>query len=134
MAANTIKAHEFFFQAVEGFIGDNCNVESSFPINEALTDIGECSTLQEAFAAPLRHKLFDMAAALRWVLFLKLAPALAEESGDEPFGAGAAFSADAAVGLIAEVYDLGAAAAVATYFEDDSAEEDSAEEDTAIAE
>lgn len=119
--------HAILNRAVESFIRDHCCFESMVAINEAIDDIGKCVDVQSAFAVPLRHKLFSMDAALRWVLFLAMAPDRAVQEGDSPFSNDTEFSTQTALDLVATVYDLGVQETVWDHFEPDEEGEDDEE-------
>lgn len=121
-----LAAHEALFHAIDGFIRANCNFESSVPVNAAIDEIGKSATLQGAFTTPLQHQLFNMDSALRWVLFLAVAPERAEKEGDAPFAPGS-FSSQDALTLISQVYDIGVQETVWEHFEPE--EEDDVEAD-----
>lgn len=114
------------FHAIDGFVRGNCNFESSIPVNIAIEDIGKCGSLQAAFMIPLQRQLFNMEAALRWALFLVVAPEGAEKEGDEPFDE--EFSSQDALLLIAQVYDIGVQEMVWDHFEPDDEDEDEDED------
>jgi hypothetical protein len=117
--------HEVLFCAAESFIRGNATFESSVPINAAVDEAGQCADLGALFAIPLQHKLFAMDTALRWVLFLSVAPGRAVQEGDALFSAQAPFSAQEALALLAVVYDVGVQEAVWEYFEpEDNGEDD----------
>ncbi len=122
--------HEALGAAIESFVRSNCNFESSVPVTAALTELGQCVTLQQAFAVPLARQLFAMDAALRWVFFLSTAPQRAVEEGDESAGP---FMADEALSLIASVYDVGADDVVYSHFDDSDDESGSEDEDESSA-
>jgi hypothetical protein len=122
--------HESLYHAIEGFVRANCNFESSVPINTAVEELGRCAGLQEAFAIPLQRQLFNMDAALRWVLFLAVAPRRAEEDGDAPFAPGS-FSCEEALGLISQVYDMGTQDSIWDHFESDEDDDDDDDEEEA---
>ncbi len=91
------------------------------PVNAAISEIGKCDNLQDAFAVPLARRLFGIDAALRWVLFMTIAPDRAE--GDSIFAAGCGFSPQDGLTLISQVYDLGVRDAVLDHFDDESSSE-----------
>ena len=122
--------HDSLYHAIEGFVRANCNFESSVPINTAVEELGRCAGLQDAFAIPLQRQLFNMDAALRWVLFLAVAPQRAEEEGDAPCAPGS-FSCEGALGLISQVYDMGTQDSIWDHFESDDEEEDDEDEEAA---
>jgi len=116
--------HVLLSCAVESFVRDNNNFESSLALNAALDDMNTSSDLQTLFEVPLRHKLFAMEGALRWVLFLRVAPERAVKEGDAPFSAEIEFSPGGALDLIAQVYDVGLQEAAWDHFEPDSDEDE----------
>ena len=118
-----LSGHEVLFGAVEGFLSANCNFESSVPVKAALEELGKSTTLEEAFMTPLQRQLFGMDSALRWVLFLTVAPGRAEKEGDAAFAAGN-FSPQGALTLVSQVYDIGVQEAVWDHFEGDEDEDD----------
>ena len=114
--------HRVLLRAIDSFVRSNCNFESSIPITTTLEEIGQCDTLQKIFAVPLQRQLFNLDSALRWVLFLSVAPERAEAEGDAPFAK--EFSSTEALKLIPQVYDIGAQESVWECFESDSDDED----------
>lgn len=127
-ALATPDAYESLFHAIDGFIRANCNFESSVPVNAAITEIGTSESLQDAFMIPLQRQLFNLDAALRWVLFLTIAPERAEKEGDAPFAPGS-FSCQEALTLVSQVYDIGVQESIWEHFEEDDDEEDDDEEE-----
>jgi hypothetical protein len=121
-------AYESLFHAIDGFIRANCNFESSVPVNAAITEIGTSESLQDAFMIPLQRQLFNLDAALRWVLFLTIAPERAEKEGDAPFAPGS-FSCQEALALVSQVYDIGVQESIWEHFEDDDDEDDEDDEE-----
>lgn len=121
-AKSVLSSHERLFRAIEGFFRSNCNFESSVPVNAAIDVVGNATSLQDVFASPLQRQLFGMDAALRWVLFLTVAPERAETDGDAPFASGS-FSSQEALTLVSQVYDIGLQESVWEHFEEE-AEED----------
>jgi hypothetical protein len=129
-AEQNLAAHEILFGAIDGFVHSNCNFESSVPVDAAIDEIGKSLNLQDTFATPLRRQLFSMDSALRWVLFLAVAPERAEREGDAPFAPGS-FSSPDALALVSQVYDIGVQEAVWDYFDaDEGADEGDDEGDT----
>ena len=126
-AERDLAAHEILFGAIDGFVRSNCNFESSVPVNAAIDEIGKSLNLQDTFAIPLQRQLFSMDSALRWVLFLAVAPERAEREGDAPFAPGS-FSSPDALALVSQVYDIGVQEAVWEYF--DPGDDDDGEGDT----
>ncbi len=110
--------------AYEAFIRANTTVESSVLIDRAIDDMKKATSHQEAFATLLRHHLFNMDMALKWVLFIStVTPEMKE------FSTHAKFSADEAIALIIKVYDLGVKAVVWDLFQDDSDDEEDDDDD-----
>ncbi len=127
----TLAAHELLCAAAEEFMHSNSTFESSVAVGAAFDDFCQCGSVQAAFAVPLQHKIFSLDAALRWILFLSLAPARAAEEGDAPLSA--PFDAAAALALVAAVYDSGVQAAVWDHFEPDESDDESDEDADADA-
>jgi len=123
-----LATHEMLFHAIEGFIRSNSNFESSVPVNAAIDEIGKSMSLQEAFTIPLQRQLFNLDSALRWILFLTIAPERAEKEGDASFAPGS-FSSQDSLTLISQVYDIGVQDAVWEHFEDEDEDEDDDDED-----
>lgn len=112
-------------RAVERFIRGNTLCEASFPINAALEEMGQYSDLMSVFTAALQHQLFGVDAALRWLLFLSLAPDHAVSEGDVAFAQPLPITE--ALDLISTVYDVGVQNVVWENFEED---EDEGEDET----
>ena len=129
--ATPLSEHEELTLAVESFLRENTNFESSIPVNGALDAIAPLTTLQEVFTLPLQRQLLGLEGALKWALFRSLAGARAVDAGDAPYSAAAPFSASAALALIAQVYDLGISEVVDAHFEDSDYESDSESESEA---
>ncbi len=116
--------------AVDSFIRANTNFESSVPINAAIDAMEGLSTREAIFSEPLQRQMFNLEAALRWALFMEVAPARAVEEGDPAFAD--EFTASKSLALVSGVYDVGVQEAVWEHFEDsdsESDEEDEGEED-----
>jgi hypothetical protein len=128
-APSALLEYEALFHAIDGFIRANTNFESSIPTNEAIDAIGRCTDLKSVFSTPLQRQLFSMDTALRWVLFLSVAPERAVTEGDEPFDPAESFSAQEALALISNVYDIGVQETVWDHFEVDEDEEDDESEE-----
>jgi len=126
--ATPLRDHEELTLAIESFLRENTNFESSIPVNGALDAIAPLTTLQEVFTLPLQRQLLGLEGALKWALFLSLAGARAVDAGDAPYSAAAPFSAAAALTLIAQVYDLGVSEVVDAHFEDSDYESESESE------
>lgn len=128
-AKTPLTEHPELARAVEGFIRENANFESSVVLNTTIEMVNTGVTLQDVFTTVLQRQLLGMEGALLWVLFLSIAPARAESLGDRPFSVGTPFSAAAALALIASVYDLGVAQVVDEQFADSDSESDSESEE-----
>jgi hypothetical protein len=109
------------FRAVRSFLETNANFESSIFQRQVLEDLGAAATLDALYTAALQLHVFDMGAALTFGLLLSQAPRLAEAAGD-PAGL-APLDEKAALGLLAQVYDLGFAELVGSHFEEEEEEE-----------
>lgn len=103
----TLADNDVLFSAISRFIQANYNFESSVIINDAISEIGKSCNLQDAFAAALQHQIFNTEAALRWVLFLTVAPPQLA-SGADGVGINLEFSSKTALELISNVYDIDA--------------------------
>jgi len=117
-----LKEYPHLFAAVESFINSNSTIESTVLIEEAITAVGACTTFEELFASPIQSRIFGIDAALRWILFLGVAPTRSEcgerTAQGVSFGAGA-FSPASALSLVIQVYDIGVQDIVLDNFEDD---------------
>jgi hypothetical protein len=121
----TLAERPILRHAVEGFIRENSTCEASFPINTALEEMSQCDDLMAIFTTALRRQLFGMDAALRWLLFLSLAPGRAvsdSSAGEEAFAS--PLSTTGALNLISTVYDIGVQTSVWEHFEEDEDDED----------
>lgn len=116
-------AHPLLYEAASIFVQEHCNFESSAATKSCVNDLGEATSLQQAFAVPLRHKMLDMDSALYWVLFLQIGPARAAADGEAP--PGEPFSAGEALNLIKAVYDNGVQTHILEHFEPDSDDDSS---------
>ena len=123
----TLKDRPNLFNAIDSFIRANTNFESSVPVNAVIDDMDKCTRLQEIFQSPLQRQLFNMDAALRWALFMRCAPKRALEEGDPAYTD--RFDVEAAIDLIAQVYDIGVQEHVWEHFEIDSDDDEEEEED-----
>src|SRR3954469_3688670 len=83
--STALETHAVLSAAVDGFVRENSNFESSFALDAALADANASPDLHSLFQAPLQHKILSMEGALRWLLFLHVAPGRAEQEGDPPF-------------------------------------------------
>ena len=128
-----LSEHQVLFGAIENFVRSNDQYGSSIPMNAALEEIGACTDLQIVFPIPLKHCLFGMETALQWLLFLSLAPGRAVELGDEPFpgnqSPSSEFSANLAINLIADVYDVSVQDNIWEHFGEDDEEEEEDEDE-----
>jgi len=120
--------HDLLFNAIDSFVAANLNFESSVPCDKLMVALEKCTTIHAVFEEPLRHGLFSMDVALRWLLFLSVAPAHAVEEGDEPF-APDTLDLYEALKRISGVYDLGMQEAVFAHFEDDDEDDDEDEDE-----
>jgi hypothetical protein len=119
--------HPLMFAAVEKFIHEHSNFESSVAAQTCIAALGEATTLNEAFEVPLKQKLLSMEGALYWVLFLSAGPDRAEADGDP--APSEAFSSREALALIAKVYDNGLQNHVLEHFDPDDEEVSSSGEE-----
>jgi hypothetical protein len=129
-AGAALREHVALYGATENFIRGNSNFESAHPINAVVDAVAACTNFATLFATPLQHKLFTMESALRWVLFLNMAPARAAQEDDCSFSPEAPFNAGEALTLLAGVYDIGVQEVVWELFEaEEEDEEDGSGED-----
>jgi hypothetical protein len=124
-----LSARPILYSATENFIRANNGFESSVPVNAAIEDVGKSSSLQEIFLIPLQRQLFSLDVALKWILFLKVAPDHAVELGETLFPS-APLNVQIAFSTIIQVYDLGIQVAIWEHFVDEDEEEDTDEEET----
>ena len=129
----TVKDFEPLYLAIESFIRSNSNFESSVVINAALEEIEQCASLQLTFSIPIQHKLLTLESVLKWVLFLTVIPsALLVDEEDEEYKTKLSefnqFSANEALKLVAEVYDMGVQDIILCHIEDDEESEDGSDE------
>lgn len=110
--------------AVKSFIDSNSNFESSVPVDSAIAEISNMTDLMSVFALPLQHRLFSFDTALRWVLFLSVAPEKAVTLGDEQFSPHCQFSAEGALSIITQVFDRGIQDCVYDHFDEEEDDED----------
>jgi len=118
------------FDAIEGFIQQNAQFESSVVQARVIDAIGASTEIMGAFAIPMQHTLISMDGALRWAMFWRMAV----DRGETKDFPSDAFSCDAAIRLITKIYDLGVKDAITQHFEasDDSDDEGDDEEDDDI--
>lgn len=119
--------------AIESFLRDHSNVESTVAHDTMFKDIEECTTLDEVFLVPLKHKMLNMDNALRFILFLTIAsatPIKDEDSGEEDpdFLPEGRLDHTKAYGAIESCFDLGVKAAIWDYV-DKAIDGDSDDED-----
>lgn len=113
------------FDAIEGFIRQNANFESSIVQKRVVDEIGAATDVMVAFAVPMQNALLSMDGALRWAMFWRAAIDR-NDTADFPSDM---FTADAAIRLITQVYDTGFQDAVLQYFEEsDSSDDDEGDE------
>jgi hypothetical protein len=127
-----LEGSPILFQAIESFVRENTIIESSIPIEAAIGELAQCVDMMSVFTVPLQRGLFGMDSALRWLLFLTVAPvkAVSESYDDPPFSSETPLSVQTALTLLTQVYDLGVQEAALDHFEEDESEDDadSAEE------
>jgi hypothetical protein len=133
------ETHPVLLDAIEFFLTENTVFESSNAVQLAMEDIEQSRNLNEAFIAAIQHKLLGMDAALRFCLFLAQAPEKINREIDVPepaFDPADKFSADAAMNVIYDVYNLAVSGIVDTavtsalgFDESESEDEEDAEED-----
>jgi hypothetical protein len=136
--SNTLKSFEPLLLAIDSFIRGNSNFESSIVVNTAIEELEQCSSLQQCFALPIQHKLFNIDTALKWILFLNIVPEkIVEQNAEdeefsplvEEFNAFSEFSCSDAMKLIASIYDIGVQDIVLSHLEDDESDESDDESD-----
>lgn len=132
-----MRDREILLAAIEHFLTDNSNFESSVALADAMKDIEDCKTCNEVFTAALKNKALNLDGALRFILFLAIAtrePLKDEESGDEdpPIPAEARFGCEDALKLVESCFDTGTQNAVWDYvdkaLEGESDDEDEGDE------
>ncbi len=131
------ETHPVLLDAIEGFLSENTVFESSNAVELAMEDIEKCRNLNDAFIAAIQHKLLGMDGSLRFCLFLSQAPEKINRELDIPepsFVAADKFSADAAMSLVYDVFNLAAGVIVdavvksALGFDDEESESEDEEE------
>uniref|UniRef100_A0A6C0I2H8 Uncharacterized protein n=1 Tax=viral metagenome TaxID=1070528 RepID=A0A6C0I2H8_9ZZZZ len=136
--SNTLKSFEPLLLAIDSFIRGNSNFESSIVLNTAIEELEQCESLQQCFALPIQHKLFNIDTALKWVLFLNIVPEkIVEQNAEdeeftplvEEFNLFSEFSCSDAMKLIASIYDIGIQDIVLSHLEDESDEESDEDSD-----
>lgn len=129
----TLKSFEPLLLAIDSFIRGNSNFESSIVVNTAIEELEQCVSLQQCFALPIQHKLFNIDTALKWILFLNIVPEkIVEQSTEdeefaplvEEFNSFSEFSCSDAMKLIASIYDIGIQDIVLSHLEDDESDSD----------
>ena len=120
----TLESYGQLASAVKSFIDSNCNFESTVPIETAIAEISGTTDLMSVFALPLQHRLFSFDTALRWLLFLSIAPEKAVALGGERFSPHCPFNAEGAVNIIAQVFDRGVLDCVYDHFEEEDDEDE----------
>jgi hypothetical protein len=115
------------FKAVESFIHQNATFESSIVQKRVIDEVGSATDIMVAFAIPMQNTLLTMDGALRWVMFWRSA---IDQDEMDAFPSDT-FTADAAIRLISQVYDLGFQDAVSHHFEESDSEEDEGDESEA---
>lgn len=118
----SIDQYPVLFGAIKTFLYANSSFESSIPVNCAIDDIGKATDLQNAFVIPIQRQLFPMETAMKWVLFLTLAPPHAEKFGEQVFGS--VLNAHEALKTIGQIYDIAVVSLIYDNFEEDSSDEE----------
>lgn len=93
--------------AIEEFLKRNLVFESNATLRACVDDVEKCADLDAVFVAALRHRVLDTTGALRFALFLDLAPKLVNGYLDEPEAPLPLFSANKAFALMNDVLDRG---------------------------
>ena len=133
----TLKSFEPLLLAIDSFIRGNSNFESSIVVNTAIEELEQCASLQQCFALPIQHKLFNIDTALKWILFLNIVPEkIVEQNAEdeefsplvEEFNSFSEFSCSDAMKLIASIYDIGVQDIVLSHLEDDESDDESDED------
>jgi hypothetical protein len=127
-SGSMLSNHESLFAAVESFVRSGDQFGSSTLLESTVAAIGECKNLAAVFKVPLAARHFSMDTALQWLLFLRLAPARAEQEGDKLFSEGE-LDSDSCLDMIAEVYDVSVSDAVFDHFEAEDDEDEEEEEE-----
>ncbi len=136
------ETHPVLLDAIEYFLTENTVFESSNAVQIAMDDVEKSHNLNEAFIVAIQHKLLGMDAALRFCLFLAQAPEKINREIDVPeptFAAADKFSADAAMNVVYDVFNLAvsgivdAAVTSALGYDDESESEDEEEAEAAEA-
>ncbi len=121
---SVLESYSQLSSAVKSFIDSNSNFESSVPVDAAIAEISNLADLMSVFALPLQHRLFSFDTALRWVLFLSVAPEKAVTFGEERFSPNFPFNTEGALNIIAQVYDRGIQDCVYDHFDDEEDEDE----------
>jgi hypothetical protein len=136
--ATTLKNFEPLLMAMDSFIRGNSNFESSIVVNTAIEELEQCASLQQCFALPIQHKLFNIDTALKWILFLNIVPEkIVEQNAEDEefaplvdeFNSFSVFSCSDAMKLIASIYDIGIQDIVLSHLDDESDGESDDESD-----
>lgn len=116
--------------ALEAFVRDNANFESSTAIDKAAKLIAASENLDAAALVPLRQKIFNFDAALLWGFFLsQTVKRLADETEEEV----PEFNLLTYMDIVAQVYDIAAERlfdAVVEDSDDEESDEEYSEEET----
>lgn len=140
MGSRQLKEFDMLLCAMDSFIRGNGNFESSMVINAAVSELEQCTSIQQCFSIPLQHKLFNMDSALKWVLFLATIPEkIIEQFADDEefaelkddFNEFINFSTLDSLKLIANVYDIGIQEHILSHLEDESDDDGASDEDDA---
>lgn len=103
------ETHPVLLDAIEYFLTESTVFESSNAVQLAMEEVEKSKNLNEAFIVAIQHKLLGMDAALRFCLFLAQAPEKINRELDVPepaFSAADKFSADAAMNVVYDVFNL----------------------------
>jgi hypothetical protein len=132
------ETHPVLLDAIEYFLTENTVFESSNAVQLAMEDIEKSQNLNEAFIVAIQHKLLGMDGALHFCLFLSQAPGQINRDIDVPepiFAPADKFSADAAMNVVYDVFNLAANSIVDAaltsalgYDESETEDEEGAEE------
>ena len=125
----SLQDHSQLSAAVKSFISSGANFESTTFVDSVIAETDAATDLMTVFALPLQHRLMSFDTALRWTMFLSVAPLKAIDLGDKPFSAHLPFSAGDALNIIAQVFDRGIQDCAYVHFdEDEDEDEDEVEE------
>jgi hypothetical protein len=116
------------FDAIESFIHQNAIFDSSIVQKRVIDEIGDATDAMVAFAIPMQNALLSMEGALHWAMFWRTAV----DNEDVRSFPAKSFSADAAIRLISQVYDIRFQDAIMQHFEgsDSDSEDEGDDEDS----